>query len=221
MKAFSAASGEPLSADAPRLATPSAGLVQAAPIGDDLAESVVALRRFWVVPAGLILFNVALFAVVEALRVPVLADPEGWSESERFTIAAAGVALLAVDVVIPVPSSFVMATLGDTFGFWRGALLSTAGAVGATLAGFAIGRRGEGAVRRFIDPAERDRVGRLFQRWGPLAIVVTRPVPILAETAAIVAGTTSLRWRHVVIAAVVGGTLTGIAFSGAGAGLGD
>jgi membrane protein DedA with SNARE-associated domain len=59
-------------------------------------------------------------------------------------------------------------------------------------------------MERLVSPAERERADGLLKRWGALAIIVTRPVPLLAETVAIMAGTSSLGWGRVTLAAVAG-----------------
>ena len=52
--------------------------------------------------------------------------------------------------------------------------------------------------------AERRRADDLLRRWGDLAVVATRPVPILAETVAILAGTTALTWRRFLLTSLLG-----------------
>ena len=59
-------------------------------------------------------------------------------------------------------------------------------------------------MERLVTPAERERADYLLKRWGALAIIVTRPVPLLAETVAIIAGTSSLSWGRVALAALAG-----------------
>ncbi len=145
-----------------------------------------------------------LFVVVEALGVPLLTDPTPWLSHGGALAAAVGVGLLVADVLLPVPSSLVMVAHGALFGVWVGTLLSLAGSVGAALFGFAIGRRGGGLMERLVSPAERERADGLLRRWGALAIIVTRPVPLLAETVAIMAGTSSLGWGRVTLAALAG-----------------
>jgi uncharacterized membrane protein YdjX (TVP38/TMEM64 family) len=51
---------------------------------------------------------------------------------------------------------------------------------------------------------EREHANYLLKRWGMLAIIVTRPVPLLAETIAIMAGTSSMGWGNVALAALLG-----------------
>jgi membrane protein DedA with SNARE-associated domain len=70
--------------------------------------------------------------------------------------------------------------------------------------GFAIGRRSEQLVARLTTPEERLWANRLLSRWGLLTIVLTRPVPLVAETVAILAGTSILGWRRISLAALAG-----------------
>lgn len=131
--------------------------------------------------------------------------------------AIAGVLLLIADVVLPVPSSLVMAAHGALFGIVPGALLSIVGSTAAALTGFALGRAGNDVIRRFVTPAEHDRAGAMLQRWGVLAIVLSRPVPILAETVAILAGSSPLTWRQAALAAAAGSLAPSIVYAWAGA----
>jgi uncharacterized membrane protein YdjX (TVP38/TMEM64 family) len=79
------------------------------------------------------------------------------------------------------------------------------GSVGAALFGFAIGRRGGKLLGRIVSPEERIRADLILARWGALAIAITRPIPLLAETVAIMAGaSSSLGWGRMALAALVG-----------------
>ena len=84
---------------------------------------------------------------------------------------------------------------GSLFGPVGGALLSFAGSEAAALLGFAIGRRGGPALARSSSPAARARAERMVAQHGAIAIVVTRPVPVVAETAALLAGATAMPLR--------------------------
>src|SRR6185503_10316241 len=145
-----------------------------------------------------------LFLIVEALGVPLLSDPTPWMKHGGVVAATIGVGLLIADVVLPVPSSIVMVAHGALFGVLWGTMLSLIGSVGAAVFGFAIGRRGGALLERVVTPAERARASSILERWGTLAIIVTRPVPLLAETVAIMAGASSMSWRTIVMASVAG-----------------
>lgn len=162
------------------------------------------MKRYLFIMAALIACFAILFFIVEALGVPLLTDPTPWMKHGGVLAASLGVGLLIADVLLPVPSSLVMVAHGALFGIAVGTFLSLLGSVGAALFGFAIGRRGVRALERVVTPAERARADYLLVRWGALAIIVTRPVPLLAETVAIVAGTSSMGWGSITLASLAG-----------------
>jgi uncharacterized membrane protein YdjX (TVP38/TMEM64 family) len=172
--------------------------------------------RYWSVVAGLLAAFTGLFVVVEALDVPLLADPGPWLSANAVPAAAVGVGLLVVDVVLPVPSSLVMIAHGAAFGPIVGTVLSLAGSLGAALLGFALGRRGGTVLDRLVPAEERRRSDALLARWGLLAVVVTRPVPLLAETTVILAGAGPLGWRGTMLAAVIGSLPAALLYALAG-----
>ena len=88
--------------------------------------------------------------------------------------------------------------------WWGGTLLSLAGSMGAAVAGFWIGRRGGTILDAFVPATERRRADRLLARWGVTAIVMTRPLPLLAETVMVLAGASPLGWGRAMVAATLG-----------------
>jgi uncharacterized membrane protein YdjX (TVP38/TMEM64 family) len=162
------------------------------------------MKRYFIIWGGMLAFFLMLFVVVEALGVPLLTDPTPWLQQRGVLAATIGVGLLVADVLLPVPSIAVMVAHGALFGVVGGTLLSLLGSVGAALLGFGIGRRGGRIFEQLVAPEERERADDLLRRWGLLAIIVTRPVPLLAETVAIVAGTSPLGWGRTTLAALAG-----------------
>jgi uncharacterized membrane protein YdjX (TVP38/TMEM64 family) len=162
------------------------------------------MKRYLLVMASMIVFFLILFLAVEALGVPLLVDPTPWMRHGGVLAAALGVSLLVADVLLPVPSSLVMVAHGALFGVATGTFLSLLGSVGAALFGFAIGRRGGKFLERIVTPEERARADQMLARWGALAVIITRPVPLLAETVAIMAGASPLGWGRMALAAFVG-----------------
>lgn len=152
----------------------------------------------------MIAFFLLLFVLAEWLRIPLLTDPSQWMGRGGLVAALLGVGLLIADVLLPVPSSLVMIAHGALFGVAVGTLLSLIGSVGAALTGFALGRRGGKWLEKGITPEERERVERMLERWGALAIVLTRPVPLLAETTAIMAGASAMSWQRLLAASFAG-----------------
>jgi uncharacterized membrane protein YdjX (TVP38/TMEM64 family) len=177
--------------------------------------SPLPVRRYWLLSAGIAVVFLAVFGVAVALGLPV-DDARPWMGRGGPAAAAAGVALLTADVVLPVPSSGVMLLNGLLFGVWVGAALSVAGSVGCAAFAFWIGRAGSPWMRRVVTPAEHERASRLLERWGVLAIVATRPVPVLAETVCILAGASRMRWSATLLAAFAGALPAALAYAVAG-----
>lgn len=174
------------------------------------------MLRWWSLALGIACVIVLLFLAANALGIEVLNDPSRVMSAARPLAAIAGVGLLIADVFLPVPSIPIMVANGALFGVVGGTLLSLAGSIGATLTGFAVGRAGNDLIRRFVTPRQHERAGAMLQRWGTVAIVVTRPVPILAETVAILAGGSPIRWTQALVAAVAGSIVPAAAYAWAG-----
>jgi uncharacterized membrane protein YdjX (TVP38/TMEM64 family) len=162
------------------------------------------MKRYALLMVAMMAAFLALFGLAEWLDLPLLTDPGPWLSRGDWIAAAIGVGLLVADVLLPVPSSLVMIAHGALFGIVGGTLLSLAGSLGAALFGFALGRRGGPLLSRLVPADERRRADALLQEWGDLAVIVTRPVPILAETVAILAGASAMRWRRMIAASLAG-----------------
>ncbi len=174
------------------------------------------MRRYWMLLGGFILLFLVLFGAAAALGMPV-EDARPWMGRGGAGAAAVGVTLLVVDVALPVPSSGVMMLHGLLFGLWVGAALSLAGSIGAAAVGFWLGRAGNPWIRRLVTPEEHDRAGRMLERWGALAIVASRPVPMLAETVMILAGASPMPWGRAMLAALAGTVPAALAYAAVGA----
>lgn len=106
-------------------------------------------------------------------------------------VAAAIVALLGSDVVLPIPSSIVSASAGALLGFWPGAAAVWLGMTVSCLIGYGIGARSAGLARRFVGEAGLARASGVAAHFGDLALVLCRPVPVLAEASTVLAGLVS------------------------------
>ena len=104
-------------------------------------------------------------------------------------IAGLTVAILAADVLLPVPSSFVGMTAIVVLGGPVGALSLLGGLTLSCLIGYAIGYYCRRAVfeRFYGDAAFRDLSIEVW-RYGSIALVVCRGIPVLAELSVMAAG---------------------------------
>jgi uncharacterized membrane protein YdjX (TVP38/TMEM64 family) len=97
-------------------------------------------------------------------------------------------ALLALDVFLPVPSSIVSTGAGVLLGFWRGAAVIWIGMTVGCAIGYAFGARAAGAARRMVGDDGLARASTIMDRHGSWALVVCRPIPVLAESSVVFAG---------------------------------
>jgi uncharacterized membrane protein YdjX (TVP38/TMEM64 family) len=136
------------------------------------------------------------------------------AQDARVWLAVFGVALLVVDVALPVPSSLVAVMLCLALGpLWGGACVAT-GAWLSFVVGYGLGRLvPESRLRRWVGPALWDRLRDRASDRALWWIAVARPLPVLAEVSALLAGVWRLpplrAFAHAAAAAVVLGALYG------------
>ena len=169
------------------------------------------------VALGLIVVFMIAFVLVEQLELPLLTDARPALADDGWAPGVLGIGLLIADVVLPVPSSGVMIVQGAAYGVALGSLLSLIGGTGATVVGFLLGRRSRTTLGRWAGPEQQERATALLDRYGVWAIVVTRPVPMLAESVSIMAGTGRLRWWQAAWAGAVGNLIPAIGYAAVGA----
>ena len=175
----------------------------------------VGLREGVLVACAVAVVAMVGLAVAEALDITLLVDPAAHM-SGRGAAAAIGVGLLVADVVLPVPSSVVMLAHGALFGVVPGALLSLLGRTGNAVAGVVIGRGAGTVLGGPQAPTARGRGAQLVDRWGLAAVVLTRPLPVLAESTLVAAAAMRLSPVAVVVAAVVGAVPEAVLYAVAG-----
>lgn len=116
------------------------------------------------------------------------------------------IALIVSDLVLPVPGTAVITGLGMIYGPWLGGLI---GGVGSVLAGLTAygGSRWLGArfATWLVGDDDLRRLARFFERRGPLAIALSRWLPILPEALCCLAGISRMRFRVFLAALVIGG----------------
>ncbi|MGK4002469.1 VTT domain-containing protein [Sorangium sp. So ce1036] len=162
------------------------------PGGPRLASATTRARRSWLGWAG---FSGLLLA---AILVPffLFADRIEATAREHLAAPPSGVGtalllggLLAGDVVLPVPSSFVSTAAGGLLGFWRGTAVSWAGMMVGSGVGYLLGARaGAPALQRMVGEAELSRLTQAAGRHGPWFLLLFRGVPVLAEASLFFAG---------------------------------
>jgi uncharacterized membrane protein YdjX (TVP38/TMEM64 family) len=175
------------------------------------------VRHYFLAVAGVLAIFLGLFFLGSLLDIPFLNDPMPFLQQAGWVAGAIGVGLLALDVVLPVPSNIVMISHGALFGILVGMVLSLLGSMLAALAAFWVGRRGGRLLALLVPADERAHADAVLARWGLLAIMVSRPLPLLAETILVLAGASVMRWRTAMVATFIGSIPPSLFYAWAGA----
>ena len=145
-----------------------------------------------------------LLIIVAVLLVPIIPfvlfgsylEPtiESWLDqpglkSKPLVVIAAVVALLASDIVLPVPSSVVGTIAGQALGTIVGSLATWIGLNLSCLIGYWLAAKmGLPLVNRLSGKQAIRDVESLTATWGVWALIVLRPIPVLAEASVLLAG---------------------------------
>ena len=122
-------------------------------------------KKIMLVALALALLSLAAFELCGATLAELFsADAFG----ERLSAARAygwllGMALLLVDLLLPIPATGIMTALGMVYGFWLGWLFAATGSALAGIVGYALVRSGGDALaQRLAKPAELQAFRALF-----------------------------------------------------------
>ena len=117
-------------------------------------------------------------------------------ENPRGASAIIAIAL-AADVFLPVPSSVVSTLAGTLLGFAQGLAASFAGMSLGSILGYWFGATaGRAVIEKTVSTKDLDRVADAQQRLGGWSVVLSRPIPVLAEASVIAAGITRMPFQR-------------------------
>lgn len=153
---------------------------------------------------GWLLLGTAIFCIIIIPFALFGASIEAWtqgflerSESNTGWISLVLGGLLAADIVLPVPSSLLSTGAGVFLGFALGTFVSWLGMTAGACTGYLLGRYATGFVsRRLVGPASMHKLKGLSQRYGDWMLIVSRPVPVLAEAGVFIAGMSGMPFRR-------------------------
>ncbi len=159
-----------------------------------------------------------LVAIIIALAVPIIPfaiigeiPGERWlsaNDDNALLFALSGASLLALDIVLPFPSSIIGTLLGARLGLGPGLLTVWCGLMTGHIVGYSLGRLSLARLH-----------AELPARPTLLLVFLSRPVPILAEAMAIASGATALSFSHYLLACTLGNAIYAAVLVATGAAL--
>jgi uncharacterized membrane protein YdjX (TVP38/TMEM64 family) len=152
------------------------------------------------------------------LHVPLAQTAQSLIAEPGVSPALAIVILLSLDLFLPIPSSLVMILSGAIFGIVGGGMLSLLGLLTGNVAGFELTRRyGMGFAQRLVGEEELHKMDRTFARYGIVAILLSRPVPVMMETLNVLAALSTMSRSTFVLTNFLGTLPICLLYTAAGA----
>ena len=136
---------------------------------------------------------------------------------------AVGIALIWIDLLLPIPQTAVVAALGIIYGTLLGGLLSTFALITGGLLGYGLMRTSARRLaQRLIRPQSLRKMESLFERGGAWAIVLTRSLPFsVPEAMVLLAGLAGMPIKKYTAALTLGSVPTAFVFAAVGDGWAD
>jgi uncharacterized membrane protein YdjX (TVP38/TMEM64 family) len=105
--------------------------------------------------------------------------------------------VLVSDILLPVPSSLVSTLAGSQLGVLPATAVSWLGMTAGAILGFFLARVfGRGIAARLASNDDLARMDRVADHFGSWVVILTRPLPVLAEAAVLLLGTTEMAWSR-------------------------
>ncbi len=147
----------------------------------------------------LILSFIGIMTVITLLFVLFEQESTAWitqtahhlsqATSSLWIVSLFIVAVLAFDVLLPIPSSLVSMLAATTLGFFSGSLVIWLGLMLGSGLGYLVGAGSKQFfLQRWISQKDLAQAQELSQKIGAGALVTLRGVPVLAEASVIAAG---------------------------------
>jgi uncharacterized membrane protein YdjX (TVP38/TMEM64 family) len=175
-----------------------------------------ALLRLVGIVAVVLLVPLATLAAWGGLGDAWLAEWQA-SPPPASTIAAALVALLAADILLPVPSGPLITLASTQLGIVATTWWAWVGLTVGAVAAFAIARWGGPRIAtRFAKPDDLLALSASASRNLPMLILVTRPLPMLSEIAVLLLGLLGCRWREFLPSLVIANAIVAAVFAALG-----
>lgn len=123
---------------------------------------------------------------------------------------------LALDILLPVPSSLASTWCGMLLGFWGGFWLSFSAMCVSCALGLMLGRWASPWAWRSLGEQEAATLKRFFGRYGAVVLIALRTVPVLAEASVLFAGIVRVPIRQAAPLLLIGNAAVSMAYAWVG-----
>jgi uncharacterized membrane protein YdjX (TVP38/TMEM64 family) len=108
--------------------------------------------------------------------------------------------VLTSDIVLPVPSSIVMYTNGFVLGLISGSAISLLSVIASSIIGYYLGSLTSAGIKA----KSNDASNYILLKYGTLAILISRGIPIISESICIVCGYNRMPFKNYLVLNFIG-----------------
>lgn len=167
---------------------------------------------------------ITILLALPLLTVSLWSGPlENWIESWQDTPPSAGwlatalVLVLAADILLPVPSGPLITLAGGHLGVPLTAMTAWLGLMLGSVAAFGITKRWGGKLaRKLASPEDLATLQAMADKHDTWLLLVTRPLPILAEATVLLCGALDTRWSRLLWTLAIANAAVALTFAALG-----
>ncbi|BDD04017.1 TVP38/TMEM64 family protein [Aureibacter tunicatorum] len=162
------------------------------------------MKKWLTTALAILTFILASFILVESLDIQFLKNPDYLQSSNGLIAFGWGTLLLSLDIILPVPSTVILIANGAIFGTALGAAISMLDLMISTSFGILIGSKFTEKTNQWLNEKEKLQAEQFISKWGLIAIIISRSIPMLSETILLMAAAMGLNPRKLAIASFFG-----------------
>lgn len=124
-----------------------------------------------------LLIIISLFFLIGDIEKPIITSLQNL-QNQKIRFSFISFIFLSCDVVLPIPSSLIMFFNGFVLGSFIGSVVSLLSLMLSALIGYYLGV----LTFKSLKPKEDQRANEIIAKYGFLAILMTRGIPIVSES---------------------------------------
>ena len=176
------------------------------------------ILTIWIAASAVLIAVIVLTFVLYAAQINAFAEGVIATPQPGYATALIIIALLATDIVLPVPSSLLSTACGALFNIVPGAVVSWIGMTLGCMIAYGIGiKLGLPVIQKLADIDSIAKSQNLFKKYGYWGLVLARPIPVLAETTAIMGGISGMTVTSFASAVALSNLGISVVYASAGA----
>jgi uncharacterized membrane protein YdjX (TVP38/TMEM64 family) len=173
------------------------------------------MRLFWIFLALALIFLIPFIIWGDAMESALSNESAiQWLNGFEEWAWAAGVGLLLLDFILPIPGTAVMSALGFVYGPVIGGFIASGGSILSGWVAYIASRLiGPTAARKLLGEKDYERGKKLFANTGGWIVAFSRWLPLIPEVVACMAGLSRMPFGKFMVALTCGSVPLGFIFA--------